>query len=703
MGRQILLTISILISKRPDTVRKCLDSVKPLLDSIPSELILTDTGCGAEVRSIIEEYTDQIIPFEWCGDFAKARNTGLKQARGEWFLFLDDDEWFEDVTELIEFFQSGEHEKYGMGAYIQRNYLDQSGSVYSDLVVGRMIRLLPDVQFMYAIHECFNRVPGKIKKFHSYVHHYGYAYRSPKEALEHAWRNISLLLREHRAAPENMKHTLQLVQEFNAIGEYHKSLEISAEGIAAAEKQQIEHGFCVPSLYANEVECYLRLYRYEDARAKGEQYLKLQQIDALAKAMIAGSLSVVYMAQGESEKCLEQVQSFADTCQAYEQNEESFMGYITSITCDCFGQRNLGRVLGNGIRAAVQTGRTETAYRWFMKLEWQSKKLFVSNEMIKAIVSHVPETDERDRQTYIQMCNTMLERKELEELIVRTIADRISAQTALTDKYKIMSCYQDIQSEHRFFRLLSIISCGNAADMAAMVHEIPLYQWKQGLKQYIQNCTAEDMQWWEECLAGCLPEDDLYWQIWKAVSALETAVRATCTVSCTGEGAANEDLGADINSLKEIDRNLREFVRYGKQICERLYLPEVIQGRRDILSPEMQAAYEIGALQEQMTEKQYGEAVHTVKCIKELFPRLDQGMKQYLQWLQIQLEEQQTAAEQAASELQRLGIQVKQKVREFMQMGEYDSARAVLMQIALLLPEDEEIRQLENELMRNTE
>ena len=77
MNKQIILTISLLISNRPDTVRKCLDSLKPLLDNIPSELILVNTGCGEEVRGIIEEYKAQIIDFEWCRDFSKARNAGL--------------------------------------------------------------------------------------------------------------------------------------------------------------------------------------------------------------------------------------------------------------------------------------------------------------------------------------------------------------------------------------------------------------------------------------------------------------------------------------------------------------------------------------------------------------------------------------------------------------------------------------------------
>ena len=99
----ILLSISLLVSGRKET-KKCLDSLRPLLDQIPSELILTDTGCDAETRALLEQYTDHILEFEWCKDFSKARNVGLKAARGEWFLYLDDDEWFEDTTEIVDFF-----------------------------------------------------------------------------------------------------------------------------------------------------------------------------------------------------------------------------------------------------------------------------------------------------------------------------------------------------------------------------------------------------------------------------------------------------------------------------------------------------------------------------------------------------------------------------------------------------------------------
>ena len=105
---QIKLTISILVSNRKDTVPKCLESLRPLLEQVESELIITDTGCDDDLVEFMRQYTDNIVKFKWCKDFAAARNVGLDMAKGQWFMFIDDDEWFEDVSELIAFFKSEE-------------------------------------------------------------------------------------------------------------------------------------------------------------------------------------------------------------------------------------------------------------------------------------------------------------------------------------------------------------------------------------------------------------------------------------------------------------------------------------------------------------------------------------------------------------------------------------------------------------------
>ena len=104
----IQLTISLLVSDRMETLGKCLASLSPLLRELDSELIVVFTGKKEEALTLVQQYTSHIIPFVWCNDFSKARNAGLKEAKGEWFLYLDDDEWFEDTGEIIHFFQSGE-------------------------------------------------------------------------------------------------------------------------------------------------------------------------------------------------------------------------------------------------------------------------------------------------------------------------------------------------------------------------------------------------------------------------------------------------------------------------------------------------------------------------------------------------------------------------------------------------------------------
>ena len=107
--KKILLSISLMASNRKETTRKCLESLQPLREKLTSELIIVDTGCDEETRQVISEYADRIVKFEWCHDFSKARNAGLKEASGEWFLFIDDDEWVENVDDIIRFLKSGNY------------------------------------------------------------------------------------------------------------------------------------------------------------------------------------------------------------------------------------------------------------------------------------------------------------------------------------------------------------------------------------------------------------------------------------------------------------------------------------------------------------------------------------------------------------------------------------------------------------------
>ena len=266
-GRKIL-TISLLVSNRKDTIRKCMESIKPLLDAVPSELIAVDTGCTDGSVDIVREYTDKIVPFVWCNDFSAARNAGLMQATGEWFLYLDDDEWFEDVTEIIEFFNSGEYKEYDIAWYIVRNYLDSKGENYKDTQVSRMCKRTPELRFVNKVHECFSHTGPMIKLFTSYVHHYGYVFKSEAEAKKHSERNVSLLLQELEQAPSSLRLLSQLIQEYRAIKRFEEAREL-CEKILAETKEPYGNNFLqyiITSLPAIE--------RIQNKEASAEEMLK---------------------------------------------------------------------------------------------------------------------------------------------------------------------------------------------------------------------------------------------------------------------------------------------------------------------------------------------------------------------------------------------------------------------------------------------
>ncbi len=224
---RLKLTISLLVSNRIDTIRKCLDSIQPLLQQLPSELIVVDT-VGEENSdgslAIAREYTNHIVRFPWCNDFAAARNAGLKQARGEWFLYLDDDEWFEDVTPILDFLKNDDG-TYQSCVYDVRNYENHAGSAYKDSVAGRMARRNANTIFKNKIHEFLVQF-APVKQLDCFVHHYGYVYTTRAEHIKHSKRNIAPLLEMLEKDPRDIRNIMQLAQEYYSIQEYQKVREL---------------------------------------------------------------------------------------------------------------------------------------------------------------------------------------------------------------------------------------------------------------------------------------------------------------------------------------------------------------------------------------------------------------------------------------------------------------------------------------------
>lgn len=313
------LTISVLISRNYEGVKKCLDSLKPILEKVSSELILTDTGCGNKVKKLIEEYTDNIIDFEWIKDFSAARNVGLKAAKGEWFLYVDDDEWFDDVTELVSFFNSNECDRYNVATYIQRNYLDIDGTKHADHIVDRIIRITPELHFEHRVHEAYTGIDiGKKKKLSTFVHHYGYVYKSEEERIEKSKRNRELLELECKEYPEDMRIRHQLMMDYYSLNQYDEAIKCALEGIKIKSDSMYWDALHTDLLF-----CLQAQQKWDKLIEYGERFLK-SNLFPFDEFGVKQYLISAYWGLGKHEKVCEYATIVINTYIDYKKNPDKY-------------------------------------------------------------------------------------------------------------------------------------------------------------------------------------------------------------------------------------------------------------------------------------------------------------------------------------------------------------------------------------------
>jgi len=123
------------------------------LAELVSEVIVVDTGSTDETRQVAAAHGAKVIDFPWCDNFAAARNECLKHASGDWILWLDADEFFDETNrqKLRELFAGLKDEK---AAYVMtQRSRHQHGDAGARVRQVRLFRRHPAVGWEYRVHE----------------------------------------------------------------------------------------------------------------------------------------------------------------------------------------------------------------------------------------------------------------------------------------------------------------------------------------------------------------------------------------------------------------------------------------------------------------------------------------------------------------------------------------------------------------------
>lgn len=406
MNKKYKLTISLLASNRKDTLPKTLESLKPILDNVSSELIVVDTGCDEDLLGIVRKYTDKIEKFEWCKDFSKARNVGIDKAQGDWFMFIDDDEWFEDVTEFIEFFNSDQMKKYNYGKYVVRNYENMEGTAWTDSIAGRMFRLFEGTKFVDAIHERPTNIAGPTKSFTAYAHHYGYVYKTEEDRRAHIKRNTDLLLEQIKKEPGCVRHYCHLTQEYNVIKEYEKSLEYAYEGIKNADMKISENNKDLPGLYGNVVWVMVNQLRYEDAINKAEDYLKSKYISELGALSLYGFCATSAYKLGRYKDAMVYADKFFLMNDLFVKNPDMAYKQDAILIMMSLSPENVERITGIAFASAIMSCDIDNMSKYCAMMENGTKMLIDADECMKKLADYMGER--HDKEKYVKILEKVM-------------------------------------------------------------------------------------------------------------------------------------------------------------------------------------------------------------------------------------------------------------------------------------------------------
>jgi Glycosyltransferases involved in cell wall biogenesis len=268
----MLLSIGMIVKNEEKYLSRCLTALLPILKQVQSELIIADTGSTDSTVEIAREFTDKVFHFEWCDDFAKARNSTMEKARGEWYMQIDADEIIEDPKELIDFFNSGEYKQFNAATYIIRSSNDLEFKNFADMLSVRLIKLRSDSYYVGPIHEKFGAAYVPAKHFSVIAKHFGYITENNGKYIQFKMeRNLKSLLLELEKRPDDFMLYYYISNAYEMAKEYEKALEYSEKGLQYGD----EVGKCL--LYCNLVRIQFICGNNQKAVEIADEYFKSQK------------------------------------------------------------------------------------------------------------------------------------------------------------------------------------------------------------------------------------------------------------------------------------------------------------------------------------------------------------------------------------------------------------------------------------------
>ncbi len=238
-------------------IARCLDSVRPWVDA----MWVLDTGSRDDTAAIARRCGAQVAQFDWCDDFAAARNAALAMSRAEWRLVLDADEWIDAAGQSLAPLRHASEPFLGQICVVSQ--LDAAGNKL-DEAPSWLSRVLPrGVAYAGRVHEQpQSDLPRR--RLDLRVLHDGY--RSAQAAAKQG-RNRKLLALALEATPDDAYLHYQYGKDLELGGEHAPACEHYLQALTAcAQLAAWRHDLVLRLLFSLK-----KCRRFDQALALAEQ------------------------------------------------------------------------------------------------------------------------------------------------------------------------------------------------------------------------------------------------------------------------------------------------------------------------------------------------------------------------------------------------------------------------------------------------
>lgn len=224
------ISVCMIVKNEEKDLPRLLSSIKTLAD----EVIIVDTGSEDGTVEIAQRFGAKVYHFEWCDDFAAARNESLRHATKDYILWLDaDDEVPQGSIPLIK-----EHLRKcrNSAVFLKLRSIEGNRPGFEAM----QLRMFPNhrgVQFEGRIHEqaihSINRKSMASGFCAATIHHLGY--EDQKDVAEKMKRNAAMLEVELKEHPDNFETLFFLARTLRALSKRKDALECLSRAVELGE------------------------------------------------------------------------------------------------------------------------------------------------------------------------------------------------------------------------------------------------------------------------------------------------------------------------------------------------------------------------------------------------------------------------------------------------------------------------------------